>query len=520
MENKKKLIFSVLGLLLLTGGLIAAIFIVGKQIIFQNKAFTETGTATLTVSPSSGTKNVGDIFPVNFKFATVGATENGVSTVQFVFSFPSNLDLVNSSGNPVNQLTIDPAFTTTGTKWTFPFNTVTRSAGIVTVQFSGIYSDTVGYMTAIPLTLATAHLKAVSSGVANFTFDPVNTVILTKGYPTQDILKTPDSVSFTISSGTTSGVGKFVFPATATIPVGETPTPVQVKLNTGNVPVSSLSFRLNYSSSALETINIVPDITLAGSADWAFPVKTITRSDGVVTIDFAAINSNIAGFTSSTDTILATINFKANSIPITNPVILSFDATKTSILSKASPPVEILQTPTSLSYTIVAAAPLPPTLSFGFKVQGVTTANITKTFTVTVKGTTTSDISQTLTSGANGVFRATNVTMPNVGTAVNIFVKSSNTLKKKLGSVNLIPGPNIAPVAWESIALLTGDFDSNNIFNITDIAKMLQNYTALSTPVTTANGFGIYDADNDGNYALKDLAIILSNFTDLSKPGD
>ena len=49
---------------------------------------------------------------------------------------------------------------------------------------------------------------------------------------------------------------------------------------------------------------------------------------------------------------------------------------------------------------------------------------------------------------------------------------------------------------------------------------MLQNYTALSTPVTTANGFGIYDADNDGNYALKDLAIILSNFTDLSKPGD
>lgn len=560
MMRRKKIILSVLGLLLLIGGLAAAIFIVGKQVIFKNKAFTETGTANLTVSPSSGTKNVGDVFLVNFRFDTVGAS-SGASMVQFVFSFPSNLDLVNASGSPVNQLTVDPAFAATGSKWTFSFNSVTRNAGTVTVQFSGTYNDITGYTTAAPVTIATAYLKAVSPGTANFTFDANNSLILTKGFPTQDIMKTPAPVSFTISSGTTPGVGEFIFPATATIPIGTTPTPIQVKVNTGGVAISSLSFRLNYSSPTLEALSISPDATLVSSADWAFPVKTVTTSGGVVTIDFAGVNSSVTGFTSSTDVNLATINFKANSIPATNPVVLSFDATKTSILSKASPPVEILQMPTNLSYTIVAACPagetycgsvcknlqtditncgvcnhtcsstqtctngtciaIPnPTLSFGFKVQGVSTAGITKSFAVTVKGTTTSVLSQTLTSGTNGIFRATNVTMPNVGTTVDIFVKSSNTLKKKLGSMNLIPGTNTAPIAWESIVTTTGDFDENNIFNITDIAKMLQNYNALSTPVTSANGLGLYDVDNDNSYTLKDLAIILSNFTDLSKPGD
>lgn len=596
MENKKKIILSSLGLLLLAGSLVAAIFTIGKQTVFKNKAFNDTGTASFTVSPSSATKNVGDVFPVNFQFDTVGAP-NGVSMIQFDFSLPSNLDLVNSSGSPVNQLTVAPAFAAAGTKWTFSFNSVTRNAGTVSVKFSGTYNDTTGYTTATPVTIATVYLKAISAGTANFTFDRDNSLILTKSFPVADIMKTPAPISFTISSGTTPGVGKLLFvPAVTTLNPGQTTT-TQVKINTGGTAVSSLSFRLSYpytgTTPELDAIDITPNNPSTSPDDWAFPVKTITRSGGVVTIDFAAINSNVAGFTSSTDVILATINFKANSIPTTNPVIISFDATKTSILSKASPPVEILQMPTSLSYTIAAApecttdsgcpdakkcvsnacvavicptaapecksniianhactvqnaangtvcgtagstcqngvctAPAIPTLSLGFKVSGVSTAGVTKAFTVTVKGApSTSIYTVSLTSAAGGVFKTTTpitltgVTVPAAGTTFDILVKAPNTLKKKLGSINLIPGVNTGPVAWENVTAMPGDFDNNNIFNIQDVAKMLQNYTALSTPVTAANGLGLYDVDNDGNYALKDIAAVLSNFTDLTKPGD
>lgn len=550
------------GLFLLVAVLIVGVVVVGQKTFFQNRASSGAGTAHITVTPVSGTTlTANSITPVTFKFDTVGAPVEGVSMVQFKFTYPYSgttpeLDFTDVSGNPVNVLTLDPGITSAG--GSIQFNTITRSGGLVTVTFGINFGGTTGFFSVTSVNLATAYLKANVAGTKSFTFDIDNSNIWTKGFPSTDILLTP-TISYTVAPGTTPGVGTISFvPATTTINTGPTQT-TQVRFNTGGTAISSLSFRFSYpytgTTPALNVTAIDYDTNLG--SDWSFPVHSITRAGNVVTVDFAAINSNVAGYTTSTDVNLATITFQANSIPTINPVVMAFTTGVTSMLSKAQPPVEILQTPTNLSYTVstacvpttcaaqgkncdsisdgcggtlncgtctgtqictnnVCTAVPTSTLNFGFKVQGVTAAGITKTFAVTVSGVTNSVYSLNLTSDANGVFTATNVTIPGIG-VYTIKVKVNNTLAKNLGSITLTSGANTTN-NWDNTSLMVGDFDNNNIFNILDIAKMLENYTVLTTPVTTA--LNVYDVDNDGNYALRDIAIVLGNFTDLTLNGD
>ena len=177
---------------------------------------------------------------------------------------------------------------------------------------------------------------------------------------------------------TTNG-GVFLVPATATHFVGDL-FPVNLQFNTGGQSISSIALRLIYRfTGTLPQLDVTdangntsnqlfPDAALTSSGNWTFPVKTVTRDSaaGTVTIDLAAINTSTSGFTSSNTnnpTNLATIYFKANQPVSSNPLVVSFDAAQSKMISKTTN-ANILALPTTGQYTIIAPTPSPyPTVT-------------------------------------------------------------------------------------------------------------------------------------------------------------
>lgn len=123
-----------------------------------------------------------------------------------------------------------------------------------------------------------------------------------------------------------------------------------------------------------------------------------------------------------------------------------------------------------------------------------------------------------LVSDDQGVYQA-NLNNIDYG-SYEVTVKEKYHLGKKLGLVVL----NTTSITkdFSSLEMLAGDFDSNNILEINDIAEILAKYTEFSTPVNDINRatLGIYDVDDSGIFNILDVAFTLSNFRTLSNPGD
>src|SRR3989344_1324312 len=175
----------------------------------------------------------------------------------------------------------------------------------------------------------------------------------------------------TAAVGFTSDVTRNLTPTTVTIGAVDEPLirlapasvvkalntifPVDINFTTGagGKKISSVTARLTYDftggSPELDVVdasgNVASKIsqsTILDSGDWDFPVNSVSRSAGKVTIDLAAVNTSTSGFASSSETTLATIYFKGTSAPASNPVEITFSTTDTKMLTKEDPPVNIL----------------------------------------------------------------------------------------------------------------------------------------------------------------------------------
>src|SRR5258708_7932410 len=184
--------------------------------------------------------------------------------------------------------------------------------------------------------------------------------------------------------------------------------------------------------------------------------------------------------------------------------------------------LEILQTNQTDYFQDSNITPLNPTLTFSFKMQGITHPGITKAILVTVSN---QDSSQTyplnLTSTTSGIFSVDKLNITNLNitsSPYNIFVSSQIYLRKKIGSINLSNTDILAPANWIGKTLLVGDFTNDNTINILDIGKILSQYTALNVPVNQNNQ--IYDVNKDGIIDIEDISIVLSNYTQLEILGD
>jgi len=335
-----------------------------------------------------------------------------------------------------------------------------------------------------------------------------------------------------------SGIGSIsLSPSTSDIAV-DSVFPVAINFQTGGVSISSLVMRLIFDySGATPELNVVdasgnlankvfPNSAL--SNDWNFSVNSVTRASSKVTIDLAALNTNPSGFSSSTQTNLATMYLKAGSVPATNPVVLTFDMTKTRMLAKNDPTQDILGSASGASYTVKLETNNPASLSFGFKMQGVTGVCTDRDTTLSlVSPSGKYDYELVVTSDSLGVFKSVDGSVLLVGLPVSgsydVLVKSPGYLRKKLGTLDLVAGVNSAPSSWNDIFMRAGDFDSPgtdgfNILNISDIGKMLSVYDALEVPVTAANR--IYDINCDDIISIMDISVVLSNYTALTVTDD
>lgn len=134
-----------------------------------------------------------------------------------------------------------------------------------------------------------------------------------------------------------------------------------------------------------------------------------------------------------------------------------------------------------------------------------------------------------LLSGEGGTLKTltpvelTDIEVPPEGTRYDILLKTPYSLRKKLGSMLLLPGLNETPAAWTDLKLLTGDFVQTpqlewNRLNLLDIAAQLSVYTQLNVPVTATNKQ--FDVTFDGKIDILDIALVLSNYTALAVLGD
>lgn len=155
-----------------------------------------------------------------------------------------------------------------------------------------------------------------------------------------------------------------VAPTTGSYSVGQT-FPVSVSFNTAGIAISGIAIRLTYTYSentppiTASDLQISPD--LLGTGDWFCPIKTITPQAGIVKIDLACLNVNVAGYSNTENTPLATFNLQASAVPQTNPVVLSFDAQESKITRKDNGEDTLMIPQSTGTYTItqVGVTPTP-----------------------------------------------------------------------------------------------------------------------------------------------------------------
>lgn len=179
-------------------------------------------------------------------------------------------------------------------------------------------------------------------------------------------------------------------PSSGNFDIGSSIT-TRVSFNTAGIAVNGVAVRLRYPYSG-----VTPEVSVSGidintallsSGDWTCPTKNSTQIAGNVVIDIACSNVGSAtGFSSTSNTLLATVNLRVERTPASNPLVISFDPAL-SIITRLSDGQDILLIPTSNgTYTIAGeqptATPAPTT-----GVTGTPTATPRLTATVTPRPT-------------------------------------------------------------------------------------------------------------------------------------
>jgi hypothetical protein len=479
MNKIKSYLVPILTLAVISLGLLGALGLSRQRQEIRKEAAVSGGGGKITLNPSSAIKYPGQTFPVNINFrtGTTDANAVAVSSVSLRISYSYSgatpeLDIIDVIPN-LNLLN-------TG-DWSFPVKTVTRASGKVILDLAAINTSFTGYKSSTDTPLATFNLivnRIPTTNPITLSFDLSLSKMMTKADPPTDILENPANVSYTVQADTLA-------PANITNLATGSPTKQSLVISwtapsdTGPEGKAA-SYDLRYSTSLINDSNWASATQITGLPTPASPGTTqsftISSLSSGTTYYFAIKSADAAGNTSGLSNIPSGITSSA-------------------------------------------------TLSFGFKFQGIGTSGITKSVEVTLKGTLIKTYSSvSFRSDASGIFSPvsplplTDFPIPTAGISVDVLVKDENHLRRKLGSLTLTPTDNSGPVAWNLIILKAGDFNNDNVLNITDISNLLTVYNALSVPVIAGNR--IYDANSDNTINIDDISLVLSNYTALQIPGE
>ncbi len=183
----------------LAGGLGVSLFLVNQKQDIRNQASTNTGTAMVTISPTSGNIPAGSSLPITISLNPAGNIISALA-VRLNFSYTGSTSELTAENIQISQAL------TSGGDWTCPVKKFTASGGKANIDIACANINTLGYSGNGAINLATLSLTASASAANNtytLTFDPKESII-TKKSDSTDILLTPNSQgTYTVSAGVT-----------------------------------------------------------------------------------------------------------------------------------------------------------------------------------------------------------------------------------------------------------------------------------------------------------------------------
>lgn len=228
----KKYLLAFLVIVLLGAGLLVGLLLVQQRQIFNQKASSPTGTATVTLKPALATFQRGQANPISVFFNTNGIAISGI-TVRLMFS---NLAQATASNIQINT------DLTSTSDWSCPIRTVSPGSSTTEVDIACVNVTPAGYSNSADTLLATFNLQVdqvPSQNPLTVSFDPTETKITQKSDAT-DIALTPTStgqytITDTLVGSPTPTPDTIVASPTATATSNSfaTPTPTATALTAG-----------------------------------------------------------------------------------------------------------------------------------------------------------------------------------------------------------------------------------------------------------------------------------------------
>lgn len=194
--NFRKYWWLILVFILSSLSLIASLALLRQPQEIRKKASVPGGQATLSISPQSGTYQVGGTIPVNIFFNTHGVTISAVA-LRITYPYSGNSPKVVPANISINQ-----ALLSTG-DWSCPIKTISPEGGQVKIDIACVNTNPAGYSNNNDTLLASFNLEIQDIPTPNpvvLSFDP-NLSVISQKDNAQDTLLTPASRgTYTITS--------------------------------------------------------------------------------------------------------------------------------------------------------------------------------------------------------------------------------------------------------------------------------------------------------------------------------
>jgi len=184
----RKVILSILGILILIGGAIAGVILIRQQQELREEAAVPGGQAEVSIFPASADHNVGATFPVSIYYNTKGIAIASIK-VRLMYPFSGASPEVSTTAEDIE---ISDALLTS-TDWNCPTKKVETEGGNVIIEVSCANLSATGGATAVDNLLATINFTVNRTPVINpvvMTFDRSQSQIIQKSNG-QDILGIP-----------------------------------------------------------------------------------------------------------------------------------------------------------------------------------------------------------------------------------------------------------------------------------------------------------------------------------------
>lgn len=218
----KKIIIALLIIVVAVGGFVAGLYLLRQRQNLQEEAAVPGGQAEVSVSPATGSFDVGQTINASVSFNPANIPISGVA-VRITYPFSGATPEIG-----VQSIEISSSLTSTG-DWTCPTQTNSQSGGNVVIDIACANTSASGFTANTDTLLANVKLQVnrqPSSQPTVLRFDPALSVITRKS-DNQDILLIPTSTgSYTVGTVVeATATPQPTTAVTAAVSVTNTPTP-------------------------------------------------------------------------------------------------------------------------------------------------------------------------------------------------------------------------------------------------------------------------------------------------------